>query len=269
VAFIMRIADFLRHPFATSREPDMEHRLFQVICLAACVFTLFIVIPVNIIEGLPWLLNATLFVFAVLSLAFYAASIKGLHLMKTFTALVAPVLDLCWFTDGGSQGSIGMFFFIGGMISSFLMRGVKRWLFLGGFILNVLLLLTLDYLHPEWSIPFNSPRDRYLDLLTGFLVCISGCILIIWVVVSSYDEEQKKLSDMNQELQRSLAEIKRLQGLLPICGWCKKVRNDEGLWTQVEHYLAERTELSFTHGLCPTCAEEHFLEAGQKTLKSS
>jgi hypothetical protein len=264
----MRIADFLRHPFASSREPDMEHRLFQVICLSASIFTLLIVIPVNLIEGLPALLNATLFVFALVSLAFYAASIKGHHLMKTFTALVAPMLDLCWFTDGGSQGSIGMFFFAGAMISSFLMRGVKRWLFLGGFILNVMLLLTLDYLHPEWSIPFHSPMDRYLDLVAGFLVCISGCMLMIWVVVTSYDEERKKLSSLNRELQRTLDEVKTLQGLLPICGWCKKVRSDEGLWTQVEHYLAERTDLSFTHGLCPECAKEHFQEAGKMESKA-
>ncbi|MBK8789370.1 MAG: hypothetical protein IPO28_04130 [Holophagaceae bacterium] len=85
-----------------------------------------------------------------------------------------------------------------------------------------------------------------------------ACVLMLWVVVATHDEERKRLHEANQALHRSLNEIRTLQGMLPICGWCKKIRDDEGLWTQVEHYLAEHTEASFTHGLCPECAKEHF-----------
>ena len=67
--------------------------------------------------------------------------------------------------------------------------------------------------------------------------------------------EHAKLMDAKAALERSLAEVKTLQGLLPICAWCKKVRDDEGLWTQIEKYVSANTDARFTHGLCPECAK--------------
>lgn len=58
------------------------------------------------------------------------------------------------------------------------------------------------------------------------------------------------------ELQTALAEVRTLRGLLPICANCKKVRDDAGLWHQIESYVSERSEAEFSHGLCPECARE-------------
>ena len=51
-------------------------------------------------------------------------------------------------------------------------------------------------------------------------------------------------------------EIKTLSGLLPVCSWCKKVRDDRGYWEQLEQYIASRTDASFTHGICPDCMKK-------------
>jgi len=56
-------------------------------------------------------------------------------------------------------------------------------------------------------------------------------------------------------LRKSLANVRTLRGLIPICAHCKKVRDDEGYWHAVEHYLKEHSEAEFTHGICPQCAE--------------
>ena len=64
---------------------------------------------------------------------------------------------------------------------------------------------------------------------------------------------QEKLEDRVQELEQALAEVEQLQGLLPICSYCKKVRDDQNYWQQVEEYLSHRTELQFSHGVCPHC----------------
>ncbi len=56
------------------------------------------------------------------------------------------------------------------------------------------------------------------------------------------------------ELQTALAEVKTLSGLLPICGWCKKIRDDRGYWDSVEGYLRKHAAVQFTHGICPDCA---------------
>jgi hypothetical protein len=58
------------------------------------------------------------------------------------------------------------------------------------------------------------------------------------------------------ELQESLAQVKRLSGLLPICSSCKKIRDDEGNWRQIESYVRSHSEADFTHGICPDCSRK-------------
>jgi len=58
------------------------------------------------------------------------------------------------------------------------------------------------------------------------------------------------------ELQEALANVKTLGGLLPICASCKKIRDDEGYWNQVENYIVKHTDVKFTHGICPDCGKK-------------
>lgn len=75
---------------------------------------------------------------------------------------------------------------------------------------------------------------------------------------------QKSLRQKNKELSEALAHIKQLKGMLPICMHCKKIRNDENYWQQVEEYLAEHTEADFSHSICPECLEKHYSEYVKK-----
>lgn len=69
-------------------------------------------------------------------------------------------------------------------------------------------------------------------------------------------EAETKQRELIQELQKTLAEVKTLSGLIPICGWCKKVRSDNGFWQSVEQYVRAKTDATFTHGMCPACSEK-------------
>ncbi len=62
-----------------------------------------------------------------------------------------------------------------------------------------------------------------------------------------------ELRRVASQLARALRDVKVLSGLLPICAWCKRVRDDRGYWQQVEAYLRDRTDADFTHGICPDC----------------
>lgn len=62
------------------------------------------------------------------------------------------------------------------------------------------------------------------------------------------------------ELQEALAKVKLLSGLVPICSSCKKIRDDQGFWKQVETYVAEHSEAKFSHGPCPDCARQLYRE---------
>jgi DNA-binding response OmpR family regulator len=64
---------------------------------------------------------------------------------------------------------------------------------------------------------------------------------------------QTSLADRIKELEEALSEVKRLQGLLPICSYCKKVRDEENYWQQVEAYLSSHSDVKLTHGVCPDC----------------
>lgn len=59
-----------------------------------------------------------------------------------------------------------------------------------------------------------------------------------------------------EDLQESVANVKLLSGLLPICASCKKIRDDDGYWNQIEIYIKERSEAEFSHGICPGCAKD-------------
>ncbi len=67
---------------------------------------------------------------------------------------------------------------------------------------------------------------------------------------------QRNLADRVRELADALAQVQHLQGLLPICSYCKSIRNDQNYWQQVETYIADRSEAKFSHGICPACYEK-------------
>jgi PAS domain S-box-containing protein len=69
-----------------------------------------------------------------------------------------------------------------------------------------------------------------------------------------------------QELQYALDNVKTLQGLIPICASCKKIRDDKGYWNQVEGYISKHTDAKFTHGICPDCAKKMLGDIYQKSL---
>ena len=64
---------------------------------------------------------------------------------------------------------------------------------------------------------------------------------------------RETLADRVTALEAALASVKRLEGLLPICAYCKRIRSDGDYWQQVEHYIATHADVQFTHGICPPC----------------
>ena len=66
---------------------------------------------------------------------------------------------------------------------------------------------------------------------------------------------QRDLVDRVGQLEEALANVKQLQGLLPICSYCKKIRRDGSYWQPLETYLSEHSEAEFSHGICPECFE--------------
>jgi hypothetical protein len=73
-------------------------------------------------------------------------------------------------------------------------------------------------------------------------------------------ELQQSLAARVRELEEAVAQVKRLQWLLPICSYCRKVRDDRNYWQQVETYFLEHSEVRFSHGICPECLERQLAQ---------
>ncbi len=96
---------------------------------------------------------------------------------------------------------------------------------------------------------------NYLVDLWNLLVHLLFFIIFVFLLRKLKFEffERERLI---RELRDAMKEIKTLSGLLPMCAWCKKIRDDRGYWKQVETYISEHTKAEFSHGICPECARK-------------
>ena len=73
-------------------------------------------------------------------------------------------------------------------------------------------------------------------------------------------EMQQRMAAQVRELRQALERIKVLEGVLPICSFCKRIRDDQGNWDQVDTYVSKHSEARFSHGICPECYSKHYPE---------
>ncbi|MEW6510832.1 MAG: hypothetical protein AB1428_07725 [Bacteroidota bacterium] len=85
----------------------------------------------------------------------------------------------------------------------------------------------------------------------------AGIFVAFALVLSRIRYDILKEIQLNTELQAALAEVKQLSGLLPICAWCKRIRDDGGNWEPIETYISVHSDADFTHGICPDCAKKY------------
>jgi len=78
-------------------------------------------------------------------------------------------------------------------------------------------------------------------------------------------KREEELVKKNQELESALSEIKTLRGFIPICAWCKKIRNIDGYWEQMEHYIEGHSQAVFSHSICKECAAKQMKKPKNKT----
>jgi PAS domain S-box-containing protein len=102
----------------------------------------------------------------------------------------------------------------------------------------------------------KNQESLWVELTTTMIHDQEGKVAYILGMVKDISERkvaERDREELISQLQESLAKIKTLRGLIPICAWCKKIRDDEGYWTRVESYIREHADVSFTHCICPTC----------------
>lgn len=149
--------------------------------------------------------------------------------------------------------------------------------FVGYFFVHPLMMLISHFMssasHPPLDFVYNG---IYLDILRSFTLpmlpwSLSFAIFgaLVGFLYGAINQANKEKSKLIIELQDALAEVKTLSGLIPICSWCKKIRDDKGYWNQIESYIKEHSVAEFTHGICPECAEKQYSELFKNDSKSN
>lgn len=115
----------------------------------------------------------------------------------------------------------------------------------------------------EYRLRLPGGEEKWVLEHGVFLLGADGRILGIEGIL--IDVTEKKELELQQkatvgELKRSLSEIRTLRGMIPICASCKKIRDDEGFWSQVDAYVAKHTHAEFSHGICPECMKTLYPE---------
>jgi hypothetical protein len=109
----------------------------------------------------------------------------------------------------------------------------------------------------DWYLVVEQPEQEavkgiFTTLVVNLGICVVVTIVILVLINLSVTAYQKR--------------IETLRGIVPICSFCKQIRDDKGYWNKVEAYVAEHTEAQFSHSICPSCLEEHYPE-GFKAMK--
>ena len=181
----------------------LEDQFFQTLCVLGGVISIFVVIPINAFQNLsPWV-DRGVAVFGVFSLLSAWAARKGRYYKKTYLVAYVVLLDFIWFPNGGTQGSIGLYFFTAGLFWVLFSKGGVRIAGLVLLVANVVGLHLIEFAWPQLSHVFPAPVDRLLDLSTGYLIGMALSALILWVIQTGFNRERQRVRGTVQALQAS------------------------------------------------------------------
>lgn len=114
------------------------------------------------------------------------------------------------------------------------------------------------------SNPMDGPVSPqwYEGRVFPFNLHSEGKTVVLWIAINITEKKkaQQERDKAIEELKQALGEIKTLRGILPVCSYCKQVRDDKGYWEELDHYVQKHTEASVSHGVCPDCKKKHFPE---------
>jgi len=167
----------------------------------------------------------------------------NLWLRAFLTLLGVMWLDVLLFATGAFAGTPAYMSIMGGTLLSRLFISLFACPFL--------------YLYLTWQ---NKKMGMMIENRPVLAILKEVAEIRLELSLAQQEIERRKQVEMEnegliRELQQALSEVRTLRGFVPICANCKKIRDDEGYWQQIEKYIQERSEARFSHGICPDCAD--------------
>lgn len=215
----------------------------------------------NVSQWLAGVANA----ISMLSLVGYVFGVQSLYGLPPFTSTALHTAAAFWLISLSVLASRPDHGFMPVVISDTA----------GGLLARRLLLLIVPSLFVLGWLSDAGQRagwydSRFAEALMALSSMIVAAFLIAWQARSLHDLDlkreqaemqitelnvslERRVRDRTQELEDALSQVKSLQGMLPMCAWCRKIRDDNDYWRSVEEYISHHTEARFSHGICPEC----------------
>jgi len=240
----------LAHPASTGEE--LQRRLFTGLLISVAV-------PVGLCfawfdftrgeSGVGWSVVGVVaaFVGALWVNRNAADMVAGYRVVAT---VVLPLMGVVLYLGGGDGFAFLWMYFI--PPAAFYVFGSREGLVWYAFALGESAILLLG------EIGASYPRAAGIRFLVTY--SIAGALAL--ALQRSRERLFARLVEEKEELQQALQEVRTLSEMIPMCAWCRNVRDDEGFWSRIEDYLSRQVGTVVTHGLCPTCAAR-FAEEGE------
>ncbi len=168
----------------------------------------------------------------------------GLRTRLFLTLLGVMVLDVVLFSSGAFAGHPEYLTIMKGTLLSRLLVSLLAWP-----------LLTI-YVNAQRRRPGGAIENRPVLAILRQVAEMRRELTQAQLEIERRREAERRSEELIRELNRALAEVNTLRGILPICAECKKIRDEDGAWHPVESYMSSHTRAEFSHGLCPECAKK-------------
>ncbi len=191
-------------------EVEFRVRVFRLICALTGGLCLLLVAPLNAFQTLPAVVHGGNLALGLLSVVCWRESLRGRHHVGLYLGTATLLVDLVWFWNAGSDGSVTYYYPLLLISVLVLFNGLRRLLFAVGVLLNVAAIHLIEYYRPEWVVPFHNREDRILDLLTGQFCSYTGLACVLWIVLAAYEREQQRVSGMIRQLAAQEADYREI-----------------------------------------------------------
>ncbi len=258
-------------PFEYDLEVLRKILLINILTSLGCCFILLLSIIACFQQDYILALSNFIIFFILFSLFLYLRKTKNYDIASIAGTIITGIFFSFLFAYGGVNKTAYIWSFTYPLISLYLL-GTRLGTFMSTLLFGMIILIFT--FGSQFSFVATYNMDLKIRFIPAYITIYSFAIVVEKVrkiiqnrlTASNVNLEKANLEKdrLIDELHDKMNEIQTLQGILPMCSKCKKIRDDKGYWEQVEKYVQDRSEAQFSHGICPECAKEIYPEFTKK-----
>jgi len=190
-------------------------RIYERLCLTSAIVIALVLLPANVLQKMPWLVDALIAGFGAVSFVLYRLARRGRCYPGVFLGAMLLTLTAAWFPNAGAVGSITFFFMPAVTYAAIFFRGRLRTAVVATIVVDGLVLMLLEQLNPSWLTPYVNDTAMRIDVAVGFVMSALLTMLMLWVVTDAHDEEQRGREANLNALESAREDFSRLFQMNP------------------------------------------------------